>query len=201
MLPLHCRRRCKAISARSNRCTSRISRGEMASVLTVCIRAEISPCRASWEWQYVFPAAKRSRDPRSGLSDDITYRLVLQQAVKVLCARTIASQRCHSFRRNPEYLLMPSRCAKQGESLHGRSLHSTFFAAFQAGEQPVIRLVTARCAVDWRGLLERRLFACQPGGQRPLDGVHRFVTAPERAHRSVTPPCRRSSRRCGVDLR
>jgi integron integrase len=54
-----------------------------------------------WPWQYVFPAARRSRDPRS----DITRRhhvapLVLQRAVKAAVRRAgiTKAASCHTFR-------------------------------------------------------------------------------------------------------
>ena len=54
-----------------------------------------------WSWQYVFPAAKRSTDPRSGREQRHHAReAVLQQAVKVAirAAKINKSGSCHTFR-------------------------------------------------------------------------------------------------------
>ncbi len=54
-----------------------------------------------WAWQYVFPAAKRSRDPRSGVvRRHHVHKLVLQRAVKQATRRADIPQAasCHIFR-------------------------------------------------------------------------------------------------------
>jgi len=56
---------------------------------------------AKWGWQYVFPAAKRSIDPRSGV--ERRHHVLedgLQQAVKAAIARTgiVKHGSCHTFR-------------------------------------------------------------------------------------------------------
>ena len=54
-----------------------------------------------WAWQYVFPAARRSRDPRSGtIRRHHVMPLVLQRAVKaaVRQADIAKAASCHSFR-------------------------------------------------------------------------------------------------------
>ena len=74
----------------------------------------------SWAWQYVFPAAKRSVDPRSGkerrhhVSDT-----VLQKAVKSALQQADIHKRgnCHTLRHNPAYLLMPRSLTKRGGAL------------------------------------------------------------------------------------
>jgi Phage integrase family len=55
----------------------------------------------SWEWQYVFPAAKRSIDPRSGVARRYhVYHTVLQKAVKDAMRRAGLHKRgsCHTLR-------------------------------------------------------------------------------------------------------
>jgi len=54
-----------------------------------------------WAWQYVFPAARRSRDPRSGtIRRHHVMPLVLQRAVKAAVRQTgiAKAASCHSFR-------------------------------------------------------------------------------------------------------
>lgn len=54
-----------------------------------------------WGWQYVFPAATRSRDPRSGLTRrHHVLPLVLQRAVKAAVRRAgiVKAASCHSLR-------------------------------------------------------------------------------------------------------
>jgi integrase len=54
-----------------------------------------------WAWQYVFPAARRSRDPRSGtIRRHHVMPLVLQRAVKAAVRQTDIAKAtsCHSFR-------------------------------------------------------------------------------------------------------
>jgi integron integrase len=55
----------------------------------------------SWEWQYVFPASKRSIDPRSGIERrHHLSETVLQKAVKAAIRRTGIPKRgsCHTLR-------------------------------------------------------------------------------------------------------
>jgi integron integrase len=55
----------------------------------------------AWAWQYVFPAAKRSHDPRSGMERrHHVLPLVLQRAVKAALRRAgiTKAASCHSFR-------------------------------------------------------------------------------------------------------
>ena len=55
----------------------------------------------SWEWQYVFPASKRSRDPRSGRERrHHTSETVLQKAVKYAIRQASFDKRgsCHTLR-------------------------------------------------------------------------------------------------------
>ena len=55
----------------------------------------------SWEWQYVFPASKRSRDPRSGRERrHHTSETVLQKAVKHAIRQASFDKRgsCHTLR-------------------------------------------------------------------------------------------------------
>jgi integron integrase len=63
----------------------------------------------SWLWQYVFPASKRSIDPRSGVERrHHAAPTGLQKAVKDAMRRARIQKRgsCHTFRHNPAYLLM-----------------------------------------------------------------------------------------------
>ena len=56
----------------------------------------------AWIWQYVFPAARRSIDPRSGIERrHHVAPLVLQGAVKaaVRQAEIIKAASCHTFRK------------------------------------------------------------------------------------------------------
>ena len=74
----------------------------------------------SWNWQYVFPAVKRSLDPRSGIERrHHVSETVLQKAVKEAMRRAGIQKRgsCHTFRHNPAYLLMSRSRAKRGGSL------------------------------------------------------------------------------------
>jgi len=55
----------------------------------------------AWAWQYVFPAAKRSHDPRTGIERrHHVLPLVLQRAVKAALrqAGITKAASCHSFR-------------------------------------------------------------------------------------------------------
>ena len=55
----------------------------------------------SWAWQYVFPASRRSRDPRSGMERrHHLSETVLQKAVKEAIQRASLHKRgsCHTFR-------------------------------------------------------------------------------------------------------
>jgi integron integrase len=54
-----------------------------------------------WAWQYVFPAASRSLDPRTGIQRrHHVSRLVLQRAVKAAIqkAKVTKAASCHTFR-------------------------------------------------------------------------------------------------------
>jgi integron integrase len=54
-----------------------------------------------WPWQYIFPAAKRSLDPRSGIERrHHVSRLVLQRAVKAAIRKAgiTKAASCHTFR-------------------------------------------------------------------------------------------------------
>ncbi len=54
-----------------------------------------------WAWQYIFPAARRTRDPRSGMMRrHHVMPLVLQRAVKAAVRQTgmAKAASCHSFR-------------------------------------------------------------------------------------------------------
>jgi integron integrase len=55
-----------------------------------------------WPWQYIFPAAKRSIDPRSGIErrHHVRSKLVLQRAVKgaIRKAGIAKAASCHTFR-------------------------------------------------------------------------------------------------------
>ena len=71
-----------------------------------------------WCWQYVFPAAKRSVDPRSGsVRRHHVDERVLQKAVKsAIQASGIAKPgSCHSFRHYAEFRTMPSRASDERE--------------------------------------------------------------------------------------
>jgi integrase len=62
-----------------------------------------------WAWQYVFPAAKLSRDPRTGsIRRHHLHKSVVQRAVQaaVRQANIAKAASCHTFRHNPAYLLM-----------------------------------------------------------------------------------------------
>jgi integron integrase len=101
-----------------------LQRGGGRVYLPYALERKYPNAQREWVWQYIFPAAKPSRDPRSGIvRRHHVHRLVLQRAVHgaVRQAQIAKPASCHSFRHNPEYLLMPSRCAKQGASL-ARSL-------------------------------------------------------------------------------
>jgi integron integrase len=72
---------------------------------------------SSWAWQYVFPASKRSIDPRSGIERrHHVSETVLQKAVKLAISRTRLQKHgsCHTLRHNPAYLLMSRSIAKRG---------------------------------------------------------------------------------------
>jgi integron integrase len=75
-----------------------------------------------WAWQYVFPAARRSRDPRSGtIRRHHVMPLVLQCAVKAAVRQTdIAKAACHSFRHYAARQVMPSPSL----NAHGTSVYS-----------------------------------------------------------------------------
>ena len=63
-----------------------------------------------WGWQYVFPAAKRSRDPRSGVvRRHHVHKQVLQRAVKQATRRAEISKpvSCHTFRHYSVLRIMP----------------------------------------------------------------------------------------------
>jgi integron integrase len=65
----------------------------------------------SWLWQYVFPASKRSIDPRSGVERRHHAAATgLQKAIKdaMRQAGTQKHGSCHTFRHNPAYRIMPS---------------------------------------------------------------------------------------------
>ena len=77
----------------------------------------------SWLWQYVFPASKRSIDPRSGVERrHHVAATVLQKAIKDAIRRAGMQKRgsCHTLRHNPAYRLMLSSIAKGGGSLARR---------------------------------------------------------------------------------
>src|SRR5262249_27328294 len=60
-----------------------------------------APAGKSWNWQYVFPAVKRSLDPRAGIERrHHVSETVLQKAVKEAMRRADIQQRgsCHTFR-------------------------------------------------------------------------------------------------------
>jgi integron integrase len=64
-----------------------------------------------WGWQYVFPASKRSIDPRSGKerrhhTDEQNLQRAMKRAVREAAIHKPAS--CHSLRHNPECPVMPS---------------------------------------------------------------------------------------------
>jgi integron integrase len=64
-----------------------------------------------WVWQYVFPAARRSMDPRAGIERrHHVAPLVLQRAVKAAVRRAgiAKAASCHALRHNPESRIMPS---------------------------------------------------------------------------------------------
>lgn len=64
----------------------------------------------SWAWQYVFPAAKRSHDPRTGIERrHHILPLVLQRAVKAALrqAGITKAASCHSFRHYAVSSVMP----------------------------------------------------------------------------------------------
>ncbi|HUP62645.1 MAG TPA: integron integrase [Thermoanaerobaculia bacterium] len=65
-----------------------------------------------WGWQYVFPAANRSRDPRSGTTrrhhlDESTIQKAVKNAVRQ--AKVTRPASCHSFRHCAASPVMPSR--------------------------------------------------------------------------------------------
>lgn len=64
----------------------------------------------SWAWQYVFPAAKRSHDPRTGVERrHHVLPLVLQRAVRAALrqAGITKAASCHSFRHYPAHRIIP----------------------------------------------------------------------------------------------
>jgi integron integrase len=67
-----------------------------------------------WAWQYVFPATRRSIDPRSGkerrhhISEDVLQHAVKKAIQKVGIAKNGS---CHSFRHYAEFRTMPTRIA------------------------------------------------------------------------------------------
>jgi integrase len=79
----------------------------------------------SWEWQYVFPAFKRSIDPRSW--QERRYHIsetVLQKAVKQAIRQAGLDKRgsCHTLRHYAALQIMPSRrvCYSQRSFLFKR---------------------------------------------------------------------------------
>jgi len=65
----------------------------------------------AWAWQYVFPAAKRSHDPRTGIERrHHVLPLVLQRAVKAALrqAGIPKAASCHTFRHYADTRTMPS---------------------------------------------------------------------------------------------
>jgi integron integrase len=73
----------------------------------------------AWNWQYVFPAVKRSLDPRSGIERrHHVSETVLQKAVKEAIRRADIQKRgsCHTLRHYLASRVMPSRrvwCSKK----------------------------------------------------------------------------------------
>jgi len=73
---------------------------------------KLSDANRQWCWQWVFPAFRKYRDPKSGLLfRHHLYETVLQRAVKDAAAAAGISKRvtCHTFRHNADSRIMPTR--------------------------------------------------------------------------------------------
>lgn len=69
--------------------------------LPFALARKYPPAATEWKWQYVFPAPKRSRDPRSGaMRRHHLDESVLQKAVKLALRQTKIAKHgsCHTFR-------------------------------------------------------------------------------------------------------
>jgi integron integrase len=76
-----------------------------------------------WRWQYVFPADRLSKDPRSGaIQRHHIHEKAVQRAVHIAVRHTGMVKRAtpHTLRHNPAYRLMLSSIAKGGGSLARR---------------------------------------------------------------------------------
>jgi integrase len=78
--------------------------------LSYALERKYPNANREWVWQYVFPAAKPSRDPRTGsIRRHYLHKLVVQRAVQAAIRQAniakVAS--CHTFRHNPVYRVMP----------------------------------------------------------------------------------------------
>jgi integrase len=70
--------------------------------LSYALERKYPSASRDWVWQYVFPAATRSRDPRCGMvRRHHVAPLVLQRAVKAAVRRAGISKAvsCHTFRK------------------------------------------------------------------------------------------------------
>ncbi len=104
-----------------------------------------------WAWQYIFPAARRTRDPRSGMMRrHHVMPLVLQRAVKAAVRQTgmAKAASCHAFRH-----VSPRMCWKTAPTF-------------------------ARCRNSWGTKMSRRtmiythvLHRGGPGTRSPMDWV------------------------------
>jgi integrase len=92
-----------------------------------------------WAWQYIFPATKRSIDPRGGIERrHHISRLVLQRAVKAAIqkARIAKAESCHTFRHSFATHLLEARLLPFCETCRGqisRSCRCAGLAIYAAG--------------------------------------------------------------------
>lgn len=78
-----------------------IQEGFGAVVLPYALARKLPAAERDWAWQYVFPASKRSRDPRTGSEHrHHLHESVLQKAVIAAMRKATSAKRgtCHSLR-------------------------------------------------------------------------------------------------------
>ena len=90
-----------SISRASNNCTRVIWAGHGAVYLPYALERKYPNANRDWVWQYVFPATRLSRDPRTGIVRRYhTHEQVLQRAVHgaVRKANIAKPATCHTLR-------------------------------------------------------------------------------------------------------
>jgi integrase len=101
----------------------------------------------SWLWQYVFPASKRSMDPRSGIERrHHISETIVQRAVKHAIQRAGIRKRgsCHTLRHNPANSLMRGRLREHRESLAFPQLYAALFETLGRGQKSHMSLIVER---------------------------------------------------------